>query len=157
MRIPVERDRPSEQTAACRDRRRREAAQDRSDPQDQLFGGERLGEIVVRAERQAFDAVGLLLARSEQDDAHLAGLFAAAQLREHVEAGEAGEHEVQHDEVGPLLARRPQGVRPVTRGGNAIAFLCQVIGDEGGDVGLVVHDEDAMDGAGIGRHGQAGR
>jgi hypothetical protein len=32
-----------------------------------------------------------------------------------------------------------------------------MIRDERRDVGLVVNDEDAMDGAGLGWHGQAGR
>ena len=51
-----------------------------ADPERELLGRERLGEVVVGAEREPADPVGLLPPRGEQDDADVAGLLAPAQL-----------------------------------------------------------------------------
>src|SRR6185437_7318343 len=56
----------------------------------------------------------------------------------------AGEHQVQHDERGPLVSRRREGVGTGRRRRDAIPGLDEVERDEGDDVGLVVDDENAL-------------
>ena len=141
---PVERDRPGRDQTAGGDRRRRQPAQHRSDAEDEFLRRERLREIVIGAEREALDAVRLPLARREQDDAQVLCFLAAAQLREHVVARDTGQHQVEHDQIGPLLPRGPQRIAPVGRGDHAVPSLGEVVGDERRDVGLVVDHEDAV-------------
>jgi len=54
------------------------------------------------------------------------------------------EHQIEDDQIRPFFAGRAQRVRTRARGRDAIAFLCEMIGDERGDGGLVVNDEDAV-------------
>ena len=75
----------------------------------QLARAERLGEVVVGADRQADDEVGLGVAGGEHQDGD--GSL-ALDLAAHVEAVEPGEHEVEHHEVGLELA----GSAPRRRG-----------------------------------------
>jgi len=74
----IEDDRTTDQAAAGRHRRRRQAPQDRPHTQHQLLGRKRLGEIVVGTEGEALDAVGLVLARRQQQHADVARLVPAA-------------------------------------------------------------------------------
>ena len=144
VRAAVQCDPPGRDDAPGGDGRRRQAAQHRADAQDELLRGERFREIVVGAEREALDAVRLILARREQDDAQVLRFLAATQLGEHVVARDAGQHQIEHDQVGPLLPRRAQRVAPVRRRDHPVAGLGEVVGDERRDVGLVVDHEDAV-------------
>ena len=123
------------------DRSRRSSA---PHPERQLLGRERLGEVVVGAEREAADPVGLLPPRGQEDDAHVAGLLPLPQLGQHVVARDAGQHQVEDDDVGPLLPRGPERVGAVGRRGDPEARLGEVIRHQRRDVGLVVHHEDAV-------------
>ena len=78
-------------------------------PGDQLPRAERLGEVVVGADGEADDEVGLGVAGGEHQHRHRS---VALDLAAHLEAVEAREHEVEHHEVGleaPVQARRPAG------------------------------------------------
>ena len=66
-------------------------------------GRERLHDVVVGAEPQADDAVGLLAAGGQQDDRR-GRSRPRAQPAHHLQPVDAGQHEVEHDEVG---ARSP--------------------------------------------------
>ncbi len=79
---------------------------------DELGGRERLDDVVVGSEAEADHAVGLLAARRQQDHGHVAVL---AQPRHHLQPVEAGQHHVEHDEVGPVLERRLDRRRAVRR------------------------------------------
>jgi len=152
VRVAIHGDRPAHEAAAGRHRRRGEAPQDRADAKDQLLGRERLREIVVRAEGQALDAVGFFFPRREQQDAHVASFIVSPQLREHLESRVTRQHEIQHHEIGALFARRAQCIGAGAGGGDAVAFFGEMIRDQRRNVGLVVHDENTVDRAGLGRH-----
>ena len=66
------------------------------------------------------------------------------QLGQHVVARDAGQHEVEDDDVGPLLPRGLERVGPVGRGRDPEARLGEMVGDERGDVRLVVDHENAV-------------
>ncbi len=156
---PVHDDRPPDEAAAGRHGGRRQAPQDRTDAQDQLLWGERLREVIIGAEGQTLDAIGLVLAGGQQQHAHIARFVAAPQLGEDLEPGVPRQHQVEYDQVGAFLPCGAQCVGTGAGGRDAIAFLGQVIRNERRDIGLVVHDENAMWG-GCGRlirHEQAGR
>ena len=82
---------------------RAQSPQDRADAQHELLRAERLREVVVGAERQASNAVGLFAASGEHEDGHLARRGLGAQLLENVVARRTGQHEVEDDERGALL------------------------------------------------------
>ena len=133
-------------------RRSFHAAQDGSHAEDELLGAERLGQIVVRAEREPAYAVDLFLARREHHDRDAARGVVALQFLEHVEPGHARKHEVEHDEGGMFAARERERIRTGGGRGDAVPRLREVIDDERDDVRLVVDDEHAL-----ARHGRCGR
>ena len=125
-------------------RGRAQPAEQGSYPERQLLGRERLGQIVVGAQRQPADPVGLFPPGGEENDADILGFLPPSKLCQHVIARDTGQHQIEDHHVGPFLPRRLQGVGPVGGGGHPIAHLGQVVGDQRGDVRLVVHDEDTM-------------
>src|SRR4029077_13163836 len=64
------------------------------------------------------------------------------QLREYIETGAAGEHEIQHHEIGAFLADRVERLHAGGGSADAIARFGQMVGDQGRDVGFVVDHED---------------
>jgi len=144
MRAPVQGDGSRRDEPAGRHRGCAEPAQHRADPQHQLLGRERLGEIVVGAEGESFDPVGLFLARGENDDAQVLRLLEAAQLGQHVVPGRARQHQVEHDEVGSLFPSRPERVAAIRGRRDAVPRLGEMIRHERGDIGLVVDHEDSV-------------
>ncbi len=90
-------------------------AEQRVHPGDELARAERLGEVVVGADGQPDDEVGLGVAGGEHQHRHRA---VALDLAAHLDAVEAGEHQVEDHEVGPersAAARRPPGRRRRSR------------------------------------------
>ena len=116
---------PGGQGAAGRDRRRGQPPEQAAHPERELLGRERLGEVVVGAEREAADPVGLLPPRGQQDDADVLGLVPLAQLGQHVVARHAGQHEVEDHDVGPLLPRGLERVGPGIGGRDPEAALAR--------------------------------
>ena len=110
------------------------------DPGDDLAHRERLGEVVVGADAEPDEDVGLVGARREHEDGHGAhGLDAAA----HLEAVEAGEHDVEHDEVGVVPLERRDGTGAVVGLLDDEALGPQAVADGLVDHRLVLHHEDA--------------
>ena len=116
------------------------AAQHGAHAGEQFARVERLGQIIVRAQLQPGDPVGLLAHRGQHDDRHR-GL--AAQPAGEIGAAFAGEHEVKHDEVE--LALRPQSaaLAGVLRGGDAEALALEEAGEQVTDFAVIVDDEQA--------------
>ena len=73
------------------------AAQDRAHPADQLLRAEGLDHVIVGAQLEAGDTVGLIAAGGEQDDGHVG---AVAQEAGEGKAVHTGEHDVEDDQVG---------------------------------------------------------
>ena len=67
-----------------------------------------------------------------------------AQPRHHLQAIEAGQHHVEHDEVRTVLERRVDGRRPVGGGDREEALPAQVARDDLRDRRLVVDHEDRL-------------
>ena len=76
----------------------------------QLLGREGLGDVVVGAGFQAVDLVLLGALGGEHDDRNGAGAFVVAQLARDGQAGSAGQHPVQQDQVGQLGADQGLGL-----------------------------------------------
>jgi len=126
---------------------RRRAAQYALDPRDELAWRERLGEVIVRTETEAFDLVLLESAGREHDDRQV-GLF--TDLLEYGEPIPFGEREIQHDEVGPLRVdhrERLVAVRRLDRG-EVLTSVGQRAPHQCAHVGLVVDDEYLQDAIG---------
>ena len=101
-------------------RGRGRSAQGGLDPGQQLREAQRLGDVVVGAQLQAADLVGLGAAGRDHEDRHPAEL---ADPLDDLPAVEPGQRDVEDDEVGMLVvepaqgvvagrARRPAGSRP---------------------------------------------
>ena len=110
-----------------RDRRRRDGVsappvgarpaldppQQRVDAGDELARAERLGQVVVGADAEADDEVGLGVAGGEHQHRDRP---VALDRSAHLEAVEAGEHEVEDHEVGVELARQRLDARRAVGG-----------------------------------------
>ncbi len=70
--------------------------QNRTHSQQQFSGAERLRQIVICAAFEAGNAIGLFALGSQHDDGHL-GL--GANHPQHLEAIDAGQHDIENDEV----------------------------------------------------------
>ena len=88
--------------AAARFLRARAAAGRRSDTRRKLLHRERLHQVVVGAELERVDPVVLGAARADDDDRRADPL--AARLLDHAPAVDAREHQVEHADVGLLVA-----------------------------------------------------
>jgi hypothetical protein len=119
------------------------AAQQRPHARHQFGRREGLGEVVVGADVQALDLVGFLRARRQHDDRQGLGARVLTPARQQADAGVAGQHPVQHDQVGQLGQQR--GLRVGPRDGNArfVPLMAQVQRDQFGDRGLVLDNQHA--------------
>jgi len=117
----------------------RMAAQHRADPGDQLARAERLGEIIVGAEFEPDDAVGLAALGRDEDDRHVAG---AAKLAAQIDAAGPRQHDVEQHEIDrPLFERAPHFGRG--RGGpDSVAILLQRAGSERAERRVVLDQDD---------------
>ena len=82
------------------------------------------------------------------------GLSQLAQPPHDLEPVDAGQHQVEHDEVGPPLARELDRPRPVPGDARVVARAREIARDDLGDRRLVVDDEH---GAAGGHAGDCGR
>ena len=100
------------------------------DPRDELPGAERLGEVVVGADGEPDDEVGLGVAGGEHQDGHRA---VALDAPAHLEAVEAREHQVEDDEVGTEPLARLDAARAVGGDLDGEALAAEPGGDGLGD------------------------
>ena len=98
------------------------APQRRFDAAAELAHRERLGDVVVGADLEPGDLVGLAAFRGQHDDRHLA---ARAQLAADFDPVELGQHQVEDDQVEAALLEALQGFAAVERGGDVVAVLAQ--------------------------------
>ena len=120
------------------------APADGAQPRQQLVEGERLHEEVVGAAVEAGDAIGDGVAGG--DDDHRRVDAAGAQPPAHLEAVEAGQHQVEHDGVVFLGRRHLHRRHTVLDQVHQMAFLGQAADDEAADLGIVFDDEHAHGG-----------
>jgi hypothetical protein len=110
-------------------------------PRDQLAHAERLGQVVVGADAEPHQDVGLVVAGGQHQHRHgRCGLDPAA----HLVAVEAGQHHVEHDQVGRVLRCVPRDragavVRACAR---VVPLGAQPVGDRLVDHRLVLDDTE---------------
>jgi hypothetical protein len=114
-------------------------AEDRLHPRDELARRERLGQIVVGADLEPDDAIGLLVARGEHEDRHLRAHADVAADLEAVLARQADVEQHHPDLVALELDERLlAGPHP----DDAVAVAREVAADELSDRGLVFDEEN---------------
>ncbi len=112
-----------------------------ADARQQLPQRERLDHVVVGAELQPVDQV-LLLAASGQNQHRDGGL--TAQLAQHLEPVHAGKHQIEDDQVEPIVFTMGH-VEPsfaVAGSQDAVAGPNEVVGNGATEDGVVFDDED---------------
>jgi hypothetical protein len=112
---------------------------ERVDAGDQLVEAERLGEVVVGAEREAGDDVARLGRCGEHEDLRPGVL--AVQDAAHVVAVDLGEVAIEDDDVVGVHACVREGVGAVGRDVDGRAVPAQAAGDRRRDARLVLDDE----------------
>ena len=116
------------------------APEERLDAAHQLAQAERLRQVVVGAELEADDLVDLVVARREHEDRRLrAGRTHAA---EHLEAVDAGQADVEDDEVRGLVDGELEALLARPGDGDLVALLLEGVLDPASDGVLVFDDQD---------------
>ena len=116
-------------------------AQHRAHPGDELLEAERLGDVVVAADRESLHLLLGGVAGGQEHDRHVVPV--GPEPLHDREPVAVGEHDVEHHEVGAELLRRPQRVGAGAGDLDVEAFVAQGGRDEVGDVRLVVDDENS--------------
>jgi hypothetical protein len=137
-------DRPGAQRRAPLLLPRLAALQEPARPEDQLPRREGLGHVVVGAQLEPQHPVDLLAPGGQQDDRRHPRLALAADLLEDVDAGQLGEHPVEHDQVEPLAPHRLERGEPIVRDPDLEPFLRQDVPQQLGDVDLIFDDQQAL-------------
>jgi hypothetical protein len=118
-----------------------DAPEQRAHAGDQFARGERLGDVVVGADREPDEHVGLLRPGREHQHGHRpVTLQAAADL----EAVESGQHQVEHHEVGAHAIAQCDPVGTVVRDLDREALGTQPRGDRRGDHLLILDHADEL-------------
>src|SRR5262249_37748949 len=103
------------------------AAKDGANTRDELARVERLGKIGVCAERETEDAFDVFSARGEDKHAHVAR---CAKTPQHVEAGDTGQHEIEHDERVIARQRAFETAHTIMRAFNVEAFSLEAVNEQ---------------------------
>jgi hypothetical protein len=117
------------------------AAQDRSNPRDQLAWIKRLGQIIVGANLQADDAIYVFAARSQQQHGKSRG---GANAPQHFETVNAGKHYIQHNQQVAAGCSSLQAAFTVVRGFHGKTFSLQIFAHQGAEFHVVVDDQNAF-------------
>ena len=83
---------------------RRPPPQHGTDAGHQLFRRKRLGDVVVGARLQPLNLVFFVDTRRQHDDRQFARAFVGAKLAGQPDPGLAGQHPVEHQQIGQLVA-----------------------------------------------------
>jgi len=122
-----------------------DSAEQRVHPGRQLPGAERLGKVVVRTDGEPDHQVGLRVPCREHQHGH--GTI-ALDAPAHLEAVEAREHEIQHDEVGAEPFTSFDRGEAIAGDLDGEALAAQPGRDRFGDRQLVFHHEHRASRAG---------
>jgi hypothetical protein len=122
-------------------RGRRIGAQPGPDPGDQLSQGERLGQVVLRAQFEHFDLGGDVGDARQHDDR--LPRPDGDQLAQGLPAADPRHHQVEDDEVVVVLQDGAQGHGAVVREVSLVAGRVERPAYERADLGFVIGDENA--------------
>ena len=115
-------------------------AQRRAQARQQFADGERLFDIIVGAEIERGDLLGLAVARRQDEDRRGSEF---ARLGQHVLAVHVGQAEIEHDDIGRRIGDQPQRLAPGGGVQHLIARRLQRRAQEAQDLRLVVDDKHA--------------
>jgi hypothetical protein len=121
-----------------------------ADTRQQFARRERFGQVIVRTQLEAEDAIGLVGACRQHHDGQVR-TAGAAQFTAEGDAVGVRQHQVQHHQVD--LVRRDRGphLGGARRRRRAQSLLLQVLGDELADPGIVIDEKNVV---GRGVHGR---
>jgi hypothetical protein len=105
---------------------------------------ERLHYVVVRARLEAGHALELAAARRREDDGDVRGRGVGPQRLAHVEAGDVGQHPIEHDQANFTRPREQDGLAPRRRRDAAEPRLLEHAHEERAEIGLIVHEHDEL-------------
>ena len=117
-------------------------------PRHQDARAERLRDIVLRAELDACDDIGLLALRGDHHDRDRSRLLVLLHPPAHLESVEVGQHEVEDDEVRLLAAQHLEREAAAVDRPRAHARALGVELDELRDLRLVLDDQQLRLGGG---------
>ena len=117
------------------------ATQERAHSSDDLLETERLGDVVVAADGQPGHLVLHGVAGGEEEHRHVAPI--GAQATGHLESVDVGHHHVEDEQVGLPVAREGQRLLPTPGRAYVESDELQSSGQQVGDVGLVVDNENS--------------
>ena len=116
-------------------------AQQRLYPRDQLFHEEGLGDVVIGAQVEAFEALVEFGAGGEHDDRD--GVVPLAQLAQDAQAVPPRQHDVEHDHIVALAGRQLVGADAVGGEVHGVALFLEGLADEAGDLLFIFRDQNA--------------
>lgn len=109
-------------------------------PGDELLEGEGLRHIVVGSGVEGGDLARKLVAGGEHEDRE-AGLLATDPFK-HLVSVEAGEHDVEEDDVHILVERETEPVVAVVRAHGLVSVRCEAALEHARNARLVLHDKN---------------
>src|SRR5262245_17063 len=107
----------------------------------QFTDAERLGDVIVRADFQPDDLVNLLAARGQHNDGGVHPF--APQLAAHIQPAQAGQHDVEQNQIGPFLTGEARAFLAVPRDNYFAALYFEVVAQPQRQIRLVFNDEDS--------------
>ena len=122
------------------------------DAGDEFAGAEGLGDVIIGAHFEAYDAVGFVAARGEHQDGKTVEGFVLADFAADVQAGHFREHEIEQEKIGRCFLERREAAGTVEGGIDLKAFVGKIVADEFNDIAIVFNDEYAFH-EGISRSG----
>ena len=121
----------------------RPAPDERANAGDQFDEFKRLGQVIIRAGIEAFDAFIDLTARREEEDGRGVGAF--AQLLKYAQPITPGQHDVQDDGIKRRGRSGSESVIAMMTNVHGEAFRLQRLADEGSGFFLVFNNQYAHD------------
>ena len=112
-----------------------------ADARDQLVEGERLAEVVIRAQLQPVDPIIDVRGRGEHQDA--AGRAVAHQPAADPVAVHGRQVTIEHDHVVLSTCRALQSCRPVVDHVDREPGIAQTLADPIGQHNVILHDQDS--------------
>jgi len=106
-----------------------------------LVDVERLGDVVVGAQLQTLQLITAFVFLRQEDHRHVAGARGGAQNLTDLKAVHIGQHDVQDDEVGEVVAGFLQRIRAAQHGVHIITLVGKVDFEHVGDVDIVFNDQ----------------
>ena len=97
----------------------------RPHPRDQFGQFKRLGQVIVRAGVQSFDALVDFAARGQEQDR--CGIFALAQLAQHAQAVASRQHDVEHDAIEGRARAAARASSPLPQTSTAKPSACSAL------------------------------